>query len=156
MYAKDGKQNMKDEKKLRIHHLLCIPLFKGAGYSGAFCENMTEVIQKLKADRKQPLTAVTGPDVICEGCPNRMENGGCKNSAKGTGVSKKDARLAENMQIEEGNVYSFFELLKMAKERMTKEIFEASCKNCEWYGKGLCSFELWEENVKKFLTDSFL
>ena len=37
--------------KFRGHHIVCTSLYEGKGYSGAFCENMTAVVERLRKDR---------------------------------------------------------------------------------------------------------
>ena len=58
-------------KKFRVHHILCTVLYRGEGYSGTFCDNMTQKVRELKADPEEPLMLVTDPDMICARCPNR-------------------------------------------------------------------------------------
>lgn len=130
---------------LRIHHLLCIPLFVGHGYSGSFCENMAHMIRRLEENQDAPLTAVCGADMICAGCPNLTAEGACKSS--GVQVEQKDAALAECFDIKPGCVYTYRTLRRMAAEKLTGEIFDGSCKNCEWYAQGLCSYEAWRKNI---------
>lgn len=31
-------------KKFRVHHILCTVLYRGEGYSGTFCDNMTQKV----------------------------------------------------------------------------------------------------------------
>ena len=38
------------ERELRVHHLLCIPMYRGNGYSDEFCRNMQEMIAALKVE----------------------------------------------------------------------------------------------------------
>lgn len=133
---------------LRIHHLLCIPLFVGEGYSDAFSENMTRIIQKLKEREQSSLRAICAPDMICAGCPNLQKDGSCGNS-KNNQVVQKDVRLAEAIEIKIEEQYMFQALLHKAREKLTKEIFDESCAKCEWYIKGLCSYEKWINSVKK-------
>ena len=65
-------------KKFRVHHILCTVLYRGEGYSGTFCDNMTEKVRELKADPEEPLMLVTDPDMICARCPNRTPGDTCK------------------------------------------------------------------------------
>lgn len=37
--------------KFRGHHIVCTSLYEGKGYSGAFCENMTAVVERLRKIR---------------------------------------------------------------------------------------------------------
>ena len=38
-------------KKFRVHHILCTVLYRGEGYSGTFCDNMT---QKVRGTEGRP------------------------------------------------------------------------------------------------------
>ena len=52
--------------KFRGHHIVCTSLYEGKGYSGAFCENMTAVVERLRKDPDEELLLVAEPDMICE------------------------------------------------------------------------------------------
>lgn len=132
--------------RLRIHHLLCVPLYSGHGYSGPFCENMESVIAWLHAHRDEQLTAVCEPDMICAGCPNLTPDHACKSS--GSSVEQKDEKLADALGILPGESYTYRQLQNIAGDQLTKEIFVNSCKNCEWFAQGLCSFEKWRAGTK--------
>ena len=56
-------------KNFRVHHIMCTNLYQGYGYSGAFCENMTEMVTWLKSNPDEKLLLVTDPDEICKKCP---------------------------------------------------------------------------------------
>lgn len=135
-----------DKNELRIHHLLCIPLFVGEGYSGAFCENMSRVIQRLNEKPDQRLTAVCRADMICSGCPNLTEKYHCREN--NSRVEEKDRRLAKEMGIYPGRQYAYWELLQIAQANLTEEIFTASCQNCRWFLRGLCSYRQWRKNLQ--------
>ena len=55
--------------ELRAHHLLCIPMYQGHGYSEEFCVHMAEVIKKIRTT-DEPIRPLASPDVVCECCPN--------------------------------------------------------------------------------------
>lgn len=63
--------------KFRGHHIVCTSLYEGKGYSGAFCENMTAVVERLRKDPDEELLLVAEPDMICANCPNRTEMNEC-------------------------------------------------------------------------------
>lgn len=135
----------KNLKELRVHHLLCIPLFRGAGYSGAFSENMTKKIRELKASPKEEVHLVCRADMICEKCPNRNEDGTCGSDKNHVAV--KDRELLGVFGLEEGGMYPAEELFQIARRRLTKVEFDRSCKNCEWYQKGYCSYEEYQKGA---------
>lgn len=130
-------------RRLRVHHLLCIPLFRGEGYSDAFSRNMTEKIEWLQCHTQEKLKLICSPDMICEKCPNLTPEGTCRCS--GNQVAVKDRDLCSRLGLSEHGAYTYQELRDVFQEKLTKEIFEASCGKCEWYAKGLCSFQAWKE-----------
>lgn len=118
------------------------------------------MIKLLRENAKQPLQAVCGCDIICEGCPNLMKDGSCINSTPAQkenglsegqrcGVDEKDAVLAQELKITPGQVYTYRELTEIVQRQLTREIFDSSCSNCQWYQQGLCSFEKWRVSVNK-------
>ena len=129
--------------RLRVHHLLCSALYAGRGYSEAFCENMQHVVEWLwnssyaqKKERKVML--VSGPDQVCSACPNLTADG-C--SLEDDQVVGKDIRLAQALQLETQKVYAVSGLLAQVSQNLTEDIFETSCKKCDWYEMGLCDYE---------------
>lgn len=133
--------------RLRVHHLLCIPLYQGYGYGGDFCENMESVIRRLAGCPDTALRAVCGPDMICAGCPNLTARGACRTSGKN--VDEKDRSLADQLGIREGGQYTYRQLLLRARQKLTEQIFDASCRNCEWYAGGLCSYQKWRAGLEE-------
>lgn len=133
------------QKKLRVHHFLCIPLFRGEGYSDAFSENMARQIGWLNISGEEKIILVCEPDMICAKCPNLTEENTCRCSDDQ--VAGKDRIIAEQLELKTGELYTYQELCILFRKRLTKNVFEQSCCKCEWYGKGLCSYELWK-NVK--------
>ena len=138
-----GEGRKENFRRLRVHHLLCIPLFRGAGYSGAFCENMTARIQELREDAFQEVQLVCEPDIICEKCPNKNPDNTC--GSDGNHVARKDRALLPILELTEGRTYQVSYLFQKARERMTEEEFDSSCKNCEWYRQGYCSFKEYQK-----------
>jgi len=63
--------------KLRPHHLLCMRLFKGEGYSEKFTSNMQSCINVLTKDSSQRFVLVGGYDDICLHCPNLNDENQC-------------------------------------------------------------------------------
>jgi hypothetical protein len=137
-------------KKFRVHHILCTVLYRGEGYSGTFCDNMTQKVQELKADQEEPLMLVTDPDMICTRCPNRTPDDTCVDDKNH--VKSKDLELLELFGLKENQLYSYRELLQCAEKKLDKENFLKSCGRCRWYQQGLCSYEEWLENARKILN----
>ncbi len=131
----------------RVHHILCTSLYEGKGYSGAFCENMSSVVERLRANPEEELVPVAEPDVICAGCPNRTEQGECAQNQNS--VVEKDRFLAEQLGISTGRVSTYRELCRQAAGKMTREIFARSCETCDWHRQGLCRYEALTAQLKR-------
>ena len=81
-----------DNKKIKIryHHLMCIPRYKGNGYSEKFCENLERVKHNLKNNN---YVLVDDCDDICSCCPNNID-GKCTDENK---VKKYDKLVKEKL-----------------------------------------------------------
>ena len=109
--------------KFRGHHIVCTSLYEGKGYSGAFCENMTAVVERLRKDPDEELFLVAEPDMICANCPN------------------KDRRVIEFFGLEENRVYTYREMCRHARAAMNMDFFMENCGKCDWRKQGLCKYE---------------
>ena len=130
--------------KLRAHHLLCIPMYQGKGYSEGFCSHMEDMIGRIKAGEAEFLISAS-PDDICAGCPHLCSDSGglaCEEEKK---ISQKDMELTMRWKMQGGRVYKRPEMKNMVIQNMSEEVFRHSCGNCEWLEKGLCSYSLWKE-----------
>ena len=134
--------------KLRVHHLLCVPLYTGHGYSREFTDNMDHKAEQLRNGCKVLLQ--TQPDEICASCPNllKISDGSGKCSLDANEVQTKDEKLLEALQIQMGHVYESAALWTHICAHMTREIFEESCSGCSWYQKGFCSYEKCKAKIK--------
>lgn len=127
------------ENRFRAHHIICTSLYEGKGYSGAFCENMTAVVERLRSNPDEELCLVAEPDIICRNCPNRTEKEEC--SSDSNRVVEKDRRVLNWLHLEEGKVYTYREMCRHAREHMTEDIFLENCGKCDWRRQGLCRYE---------------
>lgn len=125
--------------KFRAHHIICTSLYEGKGYSGAFCENMTAIVNRLRSNPDEKLVLVAEPDMICQNCPNRTEDGKC--SHNDNRVVEKDRRVMRRLELQENTVYSYREMCRHARSHVTEEVFMENCGKCDWRKKGLCKYE---------------
>lgn len=137
--------NKKAGMRLRVHHLLCIPLYNGYGYGDAFCRNMEQVIERLETYADEPMAVVCSSDMICGNCPNLTAWNTCRTS--GNHVDEKDKRLAKEFGIVPGTYYTYRQLKELVRRELTEQVFENSCRNCEWFAKGLCTYEKWRQSI---------
>ncbi len=128
---------------LRVHHLLCLGLYSGHGYSKEFTAQLNTVIQALQTADKIQLT--TNCDTVCSACPNRLlgSNGAHICSEDNNHVHIKDTKLLTALNIKEGKPYARQELHQQLLAACTEEVFNSSCSNCDWFKQGYCTFSKW-------------
>ncbi len=152
--------------ELRAHHLLCIPMYQGHGYSEEFCAHMVKVIERIRTTDEE-IRPLSSPDEVCSHCPNleppvpeQEGSRGAKPESENpflfhryceheNRTSKKDSNLLESFGLRCGKTYSRRELKETVLSHMTQEVFDASCGKCDWRKQGLCSFELWQKNFRE-------
>lgn len=153
--------------ELRAHHLLCIPMYQGHGYSEGFCTHMTEIIKRIK-NTEEVFRPLASPDEVCSQCPNlqppvqrsgddgskqpesdilELKGRRCDHEEKTSG---KDRMLLESFGLVCGEKYGREELRETVLSHMTEGIFDRSCGKCRWHEQGLCSFSLWQKNFRAF------
>lgn len=142
-------QSVENISPLRFHHLLCLPLFKGKGYSDGFSVNMQAVKDRLEGSG-EAVKLVCESDMICANCPNRLPKG-CKLDGQDKTVSDKDRLVCELSGIEEKCGLSYFEALERLKSNMKKCDFERLCGECRWNKQGLCGYDEWLASVETVL-----
>ena len=132
---------------LRGHHLLCTRLFSGNGYDEEFAKRMGEVVTKMELDnfsdgnkyeKTDMITHVCKSDYVCEKCPNRVEERGCKLGDKD--VLQKDRLVLKYLGLEENKSYTLYEIKGIVRN-IKREQFEEICGGCRWYKAGYCSYE---------------
>ncbi|MDD2959890.1 MAG: DUF1284 domain-containing protein [Lachnospiraceae bacterium] len=152
---------MSGQNRLRAHHLLCIPLYQGKGYSPQFCSNMDQMIAALKKV-DSGIQIVEGPDGVCRACPNltwkneenrpNSQGGKCSPavcSLDRNEVKSKDQKLIGALKLDTKRLWTWPVLMQHIQLHMTETIFNASCGKCRWYKAGLCSYEQYREALNK-------
>ena len=109
--------------KFRVHHIMCTNLYKGYGYSGPFCENMTKMVSWLNENQDEPLLLVTHPDEICKKCPNLVDGRYCVDITNH--VQKKDEKLLEPLKLNGNKTYTYRQL-KGQRKYLKKAVVTAS------------------------------
>ncbi|MBS6397578.1 MAG: DUF1284 domain-containing protein [Clostridiales bacterium] len=129
--------------ELRAHHLICMPMYSGHGYSQEFCVHLEQCIEKIR-NTEEPIRVLSSPDEVCAHCPNLLEL--CREEER---TSRKDRKLLKALGLECGQTYSKEEIYICLSQHFTETVFEPSCGKCSWREQGLCSHELWREKSRE-------
>lgn len=140
---------------LRFHHLLCIPLFEGRGYSDNFSLNMAKIKQRLESSKEnskqsavEKITFICDFDSVCENCPNKSEKGCLLNEEDREKIEDKDRYIAQLLGEKSGYFADYFTALNLARDKIDSNEFIKICGQCRWYKAGVCSFDKWKRNVE--------
>lgn len=118
---------MEKKYRLRPHHGLCLPFFRGKGYSGAFVENMTAV--KTAMEENPLIELVRGGDHICAACPN-FTQGKCRDEEK---VTRYDREVLRLCGLEPGQSMPYRDFVRRVREAiLRKGLRETVCGDCQW------------------------
>jgi len=113
--------------KLRPHHLLCTQGYNGLGYDDAFVENMTAITTFLRGGGAADIVFST--DDICQKCPRMISRDLCESNDK---VKRLDKKVADYFGIEEKK-YIYPNIVREINAKMTCDIMDDICGECEWY-----------------------
>jgi len=122
--------------KLRFHHILCLNLYRGLGYSPQFCARMTSLLEQLRTQPDTPIKLVDSPDDLCEACPY-LQNNACTQGEPQ--VKSMDHAAAQLAPLNSRTTYAA--LQSSIKQNLTPQVFKSCCQTCTWYLRGVCSYE---------------
>ena len=117
---------------LRPHHLLCIPGYKGHGYSKEFEANMEKVVNSLNQGTKVKITV--GNDDICRSCLNPSSN-----ICHSNFVNKLDSSVMNLLGLSEGDMVDYKETIQGLRAKIDADYHRQICSECIWMKKGLCT-----------------
>lgn len=120
--------------RLRPHHLLCTQGYSGKGYSEAFVEHMTDIVDKLRGKEPVKIELVFGTDDLCKVCPHKLGENRCQTQDK---VLYFDRKVVELFKLEEGQ-YIYQDLIEEIDSKMTEEMIDEICGACSWYPISAC------------------
>lgn len=118
--------------KIRAHHGMCLPFFRGEGYSGAFVENMSRMKQLLVEN--PPIQLTQGSDDICAACPSRLSRD-CAGKA-----CRYDREVLRRCGLEIGDTMPYLDFSRLVTERILRPGKRSEiCADCQW--DSLCVWE---------------
>ena len=116
------------EIKLRPHHMLCLQLFEGKGYSDEFVENMSEIKRYLEENNPK-VRIVEHADDICSHCPN-CRDGICKEEQS---VQEHDSRVYAMVINKVCDNVDWNTITGEINDRILKpNLIKNVCVKCQW------------------------
>lgn len=113
--------------KLRPHHLVCLTLFRGKGYSPDFTRNVRRMLREIR--RGALIELVEGCDDVCSKCPYIKDNKCMKHESSEVEVREMDLGWLRELGLNYGDK---LRTLEVAKEKATPINLQSICRKCEW------------------------
>ncbi len=129
-------------KEIRGHHLFCMALFTGHGYSERFVENMDAVIRKLKGG--EGFRLASRHDAVCAACPNLLPDGGCSHGTED--VMARDEAAFQVLGLNPGGDAAWRDV-RARLQKVSPAGFNKVCGGCRWAKEGLCSLALLQRQL---------
>ncbi len=125
---------------LRAHHLLCILGFRGHGYSDAFTDNMSRIVERLHALPQTAIEIAEQPDDICAPCPF-LKDDGCRQKGERSeeDVRLRDRAVMDRLGLATGDRLSWNEIAERIKSKIRPEDLDTICGDCQWLPLGYCA-----------------
>lgn len=115
--------------KFRGHHLICLHFFQGEGYSEEYVENLRNVLER--ADKKEEIEVVEGPDDICRACPSLKEDRCNHKNGADLEISNLDNIAIKFLGVAKGEKVIWSNIKNKIK-LAPKEWLAAFCEGCDW------------------------
>jgi len=111
--------------------LLCLPRFRGLGYSSEFTANMALIAKSLSDKPRQFVELVDGPDDICRLCPHLMATGECALEEQVL-VKERDGIVLKMLGVWPGERLSYHELAARLAAVADSSLPKKACIGCRW------------------------
>ncbi len=120
--------------RLRGHHFLCLLTYKGLGYTPAFVQNLTEIVEAINAVR--PVVLAYGPDDICKAL-TQEDRAQCGHDCETASVYWRDEEAVQaTAPLIDQPMDAPFTLDLETVERLRQAFAEgttrAGCARCPW------------------------
>ncbi len=118
-------------KKIRAHHLLCIPRFYSGGYNKKFADNMKEVCLQIRKNPNQEVKIIVGePDDLCDKCPYLSNNKCIQSKTIGKWVIAQDKKIIKYLKIKPNNVYPARDIFNLSIDKINERNIDKVCRGC--------------------------
>lgn len=120
------------EIKIRAHHLLCIPRFKGGGYNKNIRERIFEIQKRIKENPNIKIKVVKECDNICDACPFKKDNI-CKKTPKlNYWILVQDNKVLKKLNIKNNQTFKAKNIFKLSIVKIKNKELKNICKRCNF------------------------
>ena len=116
--------------KIRAHHLLCIPRFKGGSYNKEMGDKIFEIQKEIKKNPR--IKIVHECDDICEACPHLKDDKCFRNEGINKHVQNQDALVLKKLSINKDKIVRAKDIISLSISKIGEKELKQICRGCEF------------------------
>ena len=119
-------------KKLRGHHLLCIPRFKVGGYNKEIRNKIKSIQKEIIKNPNKKVKIIMECDDICDSCPYKDKNKCNKSKEMNRLVKRQDEIVLKILNIEKNSTLKANEVFLQSINTIGNKEIKKICNGCEY------------------------
>ena len=117
---------------IRAHHLVCIPRFKGGGYSKKFRENLFSIQKRIRKNPDIEIKITRSCDEICHTCPFKKGNKCLKKKSSNYWIRVQDNKIIKKLNIKENKKWRARDVFNQSIKKIKNKELKKICGECEF------------------------
>ncbi len=117
-------------KKIRAHHLLCIPRFYGGGYNKKFGENMKKICSYIRKHPNTKIKVLKKCDDLCAKCPHKKNNICKKTSKINYWILSQDNKVLKKLKLKENSIHKAKDVFNLSMKNVGNKDVKNICQGC--------------------------
>jgi hypothetical protein len=118
--------------RIRAHHLLCIPRFKGGGYDKKIRKKMFLVQKKIIKNSKLKVRLVKKCDYICLSCPFFNKNKCRKRKNIEYWINIQENKIVKRLKIRYNQNFLAKNIFMLSINEIKNKELKNICRGCEY------------------------
>jgi len=118
--------------RLRGHHLVCIPRYRGGSYDKKSANRFTLMQKRFRANPNLKVKIIIGTDFGCIACPHYKN----KKCIKRKGIHEKllnfDRQVLKKLKLKRNKIYKAKDVFLLSVKKIQDKEMKKFCKGCEF------------------------
>ena len=116
--------------RIRAHHLLCIPRFKGGGYNKEIRGKIFNIQKEIKNNKK--IKVISECDEICKSCPFKNNNKCEKEQGINKNIKIQDKKVLRSLKIKNNSIINAQDIINLSIGSIDNKELVNICKGCDF------------------------
>ncbi len=117
-------------RKIRAHHLLCIPRFYSGGYNKKFERNLKKICFEIRKNPNIKIKVIKECDDICDKCLYKKDNICKKTSKLNIWILKQDKKVLKKLKLKKDSIHKAKDIFNLSINVVNNKNIKEICKGC--------------------------